>query len=149
MRKGTVNNAVPFWFSLFVGGEGKGAVDLILIIGVAVNNIDGINGGLQILEVTEAVLRSNSCFFLRDLLIIFLLVDADDNSLLLFIDIDVLAVVLLVLLGDLLLDILGKRVVVARLIGIILLTAELIDGVAASIAAARMMANNRFMIIPP
>ena len=67
--------------------------------------MDGVDRSLQVLEILEAVLRGSFSLCLRGLFVILVLMNADDNRLLLFVDISELAVCLFVLGRDLILDI--------------------------------------------
>ena len=117
---------------LFFRSVLKGTENGILIVRVTVDDTDFINGILDILEILKAVFRRDLGFFLSGCLIILIGMNAYDNSLLLFVDVSILAILALLVTAalmqsaDLFLKIFTQRVLVVVGILLILVIRKLI-----------------------
>ena len=113
-----------------LSGVIKGTEYGVLIIRVTVDDVNGVDGSLQALEIFEAILCRRRRFGLCGLFVILLRVKADDDRLLLVVDVGIFAVLAVVLSREILLDIRAERILVIVQLALILLAGELIYNVA-------------------
>ena len=114
LKGGTSYDVSPsFETVLLFCSELKDAQFFALVIGVGVDDLDGVYRVLQVLEVLEAVLCEVGSFSLGFILLILFCMYAYDDSLLIFVDVYVLAVIRTVSLCDFLRHIGGEDIVVS------------------------------------